>query len=568
MNGEQTHVVDALLLRSWQLFLRRMHETGGGDPAVGGALDSLAEGLLMAIDAGDPCLSTPAGTAVPPTPVITVVDAKQRYAEWAHNPPVTPLVLDAGLLYLQRLWLAEQQVVLQILELDRRVPGNSAAVQAVSTENLSAEQARALAIALSRSLLLLTGGPGTGKTFTLARILVALAALDPSLRIAIAAPTGKAAARLSQALADLQPGQSWVVQTVHALLGARGAGTAARHGRDFPLPHDVVVIDEASMLGLELAESLLSAIGPGARLILAGDADQLSSVEPGNVFADLIAAGTGPLSNAVLRLTHNYRQSDHPEIVLLAAAVQAGDLDRLEPQRIPLRHAERPAVLVERASGRYELLLQSLARQWVQPGGQAAVLARPEKADPSESVWSPALNVLRQFTQYRMLTALRSGPWGSVELAAAIDRRLSGHDGSLRRSDWFNGRLVTLSRNLRAHGLANGDIGVGWILGDLPGVVFDLPTGPLWLPVSQLPGLEPAWCLTVHKAQGSEFDEIDLVLAPAGHALARRELVYTGVTRARRAVTLWGEPAALASAAATPMQRRASLYSRIIASYT
>lgn len=563
MNGEQIHAVDALLLRSWQMFLRRQHEAAGGDPAAGAALDSLAEGLLLAIETGDPCLSP--HIPVPRTPVITVIDGQDPQMDGTGNPPVTPLVLDGGMLYLQRLWLAEQRVALQILELDRRVPGIRGVVQPAQAEHLSAEQAEALSIALSRSLLLLTGGPGTGKTFTLARILVALAELDPSLRIAIAAPTGKAAARLSQALADLQPGKSWAVQTVHALLGSRGAGTAARHGRDRPLPHDIVVIDEASMLGLELAESLLSAVGPMARLILAGDADQLSSVEPGNVFADLIAAGTGPLTSAVLRLTRNYRQSDHPEITRLAAAIQAGDLDGLSAQAIPIRAAERPGVLVERAVARYQPLLQSLLEPQVPPQGQPVVFAHSDDADPSAPAWSPALDLLRQFTKYRMLTALRSGPWGSVDLAAAIDRRLSGHDRGLRRAEWYNGRLVALTRNLRAHGLVNGDIGLGWLLGDMPGVVFDLPAGPQWLPVSQLPGLEPAWCLTVHKAQGSEFDEVDLVLAPPGHTLARRELVYTGVTRARRDVTLWGEPGALASAAATPMQRRASLYSRIVA---
>lgn len=551
MNDEQVHSTDEVLLRSWQTFLRRHHQQCGGDPDSGKALDALAEGLLLAAQAGDPCLSPT--MPIPSTPVITVVDRKDLHQGRIENPPTTPLVLERGLLYLQRLWLAEQRVAQRILELDRRVPAGRSAGQPDAAEQMSAEQTRALEIGLSRSLLLLTGGPGTGKTFTLARILVALAQFDPSLRIAIAAPTGKAAARLSQALTEQQPGRPWDVQTVHALLGARGAGSAARHGRDWPLPHDVVVIDEASMLGLELAELLLSAVGPDARLILAGDADQLSSVEPGNVFADLIAAGTGPLANAALRLTRNYRQSEHPELAELAAAIQSGDLERLAKQEIWLRPVERPAALVDRAVSRYRPLFEHLCA------------SEPGHDNSQAFAFSSALELLRRFAQYRMLTALRSGPWGSAELAAAIDSRLSGQTAWTGRAGWYNGRLVALTRNLRAHGLVNGDIGVGWILDEMAGVVFDLPGGPQWLPASQLPGLEPAWCLTVHKAQGSEFDAVDLVLAPSGHALARRELVYTGVTRARRELTLWGDSAALRSAMATPIQRRASLHSRILA---
>ena len=538
MNGSE---IDIAVEASWRGFIARMHLRSGGTAATLATLQAQCLSLLLAIRQGDSCVRLTSDAA--DSPLITRLDPASNAA--TQSVPASVFVLEKGYLYLQRMWLAETRVSSRLLALNCANPVADPTriadlIRLIEDRSEPASpQVLAIKLGLQRGLLLLTGGPGTGKTFTLARLMAAMTTLSPDLRIALAAPTGKAAARLSQALALASVGNRLQVQTVHALIGMRAAGMAPRHGPDHPLPYDLVVIDEASMLGLELASSLLRALPAQARLILAGDGDQLASVDPGNVFADVLAAGQGGLSGALVRLTRNYRQMDSPGLALLAQALQNGDLAEQDFPGVTLMQGDagEHRLLIDQASMRYLGLLR-------------------------EHIEEPDLR-LAGINRYRVLSAMRNGLWGSAQIADAVDKQLRRLCGASAQEPWYEGRLVMLTRNLRGAGRVNGDVGLCCRRGQYLGVLFDDPAADSWVPVSQLQHVEPAWCQTVHKSQGSEYDEVDLVIAPEGHALARREVVYTGVTRARNRVRVWGTRQALQFAARQPMERAGTVLARL-----
>lgn len=545
---------------SWLGFITRMHQRLGGAPQALDALQKSALALLRATRAGNSCIAL--ASPPPDSPLITRLTSVDR-AMPGIDLPKTAMVFESGHLYLQRLWRAEALLAQRLLALNREQLFLPAAQIEALLRKVAAhakpagQQLEAIRVGLRRSLLLLSGGPGTGKTHTLARLMTEMSEARPGLRIALAAPTGKAAARLSQALAQASGKADWTVQTVHALVGLQGAGLAARHGPHLPLAYDLVVVDEASMLGLELGSTLLSALPDDARLILAGDGDQLSSVDPGSVFADLISAAQTGLRGAAVELSENFRQKEVPELARLGAVLRTGQLDASDDalmnalQLEPVANADYGR-LIEQACARYQALLQVAEHT-----GHAAIdLA-------SEHRTSDAAR-LSQLGRYRLLSALRSGPGGSARLSDAIDQRMRHASGASPHDTWYPGRLIMLTQNLRTLGRVNGDIGLCCRQGAHLGVLFDDAAGPQWLPVSQLPMVEPAWCLTVHKSQGSEFDEVELVLAPENHPLARRELVYTGVTRARRSVRLWGTMLALEQAARQRVERLGTLAARLV----
>lgn len=451
-------------------------------------------------------------------------------------------------------------------------------------------QALAAALCLQQRLVLLTGGPGTGKTSTVARALVLLAehrtTLTP-LRIALAAPTGKAAARLGEALRDnlralldagtLDANTAAVLNqpavTVHRLLGWQGGRVAFAHHRGNPLAADVVVIDEASMVDLPLMTKLVEAVPDAAHLLLIGDRDQLASVEAGDVLAamcDAAGAGdrfptavantlsavvgvavaadstaTGALAGCRVQLQHSYRQQAGLQLAPLAQAVREGDSESV---RIGLTAARYAGVQWHDAG---DSGLIDRARALALPHYRALAAA----ADPAH-----ALQLARRF---RVLTAVRDGPAGSVTLDAQLAAVLA-EPGS--RSELpFHGRLLMITRNSYRHGLFNGDIGVCWREPDGSlRVWFETADDGLraFLP-SALPSHESAFALTVHKAQGSEFDEVLLALPEHGARVIARELIYTGLTRARSRVTLWATARVLAEGIARRSQRRSGLAARL-----
>lgn len=417
-------------------------------------------------------------------------------------------------------------------------------------------QAAAARELLSRRLLLLTGGPGTGKTTAVARALVlaveaARRAGAPPPRIALAAPTGKAATRLAEALRDelatlrasgtvaddIAAALPTDASTLHRLLGWR-AGTVPAHDAEAPLPLDLLVVDEASMIDLPMMARLLAALPADARLLLVGDPDQLPSVDTGDVLSSLAAS---PLPQ--VRLTRVHRQRAEVAIGALAAQIRTGAADAVVDGLANAAWAGVDA----RAGDDARLVADVLAR------ALPAYRAVRDAPTPEDA--------LRRARDFRVLTALREGPTGSVALNARIADALHPDDGGGRHGD---GRLLMITANSPRHGLFNGDIGVVRVGDDgETRAWFDGADGVrAWLP-SALPPHEPAYALTVHKAQGSEFGRVLLVLPDAGSRVLSRELLYTGLTRAREHVTLWAREAALREAIGRRVERWSGLAGRL-----
>ena len=411
-------------------------------------------------------------------------------------------------------------------------------------------QAQAAALALRRHLALVTGGPGTGKTTAIARVLLLLLAQARNAgrtppRIALAAPTGRAAERMAEslrhaaarlrgqpgidaALLDALPQQA---STLHRLLRALPDGTGFRHDRAHPLPHDIVVVDEASMVDLPLMCKLLEAVAPGTRLVLLGDPDQLPSVEAGDVLAAIAAAATRPgtpLAGHRVHLDRGYRQSDALDLAPLAAAVRAGDADAALAL---LRDGASPGVHFH--EDRHDPLRPPL-RERLLPHWQALQACE----DPAQA--------LRLASRQRLLTALRDGPQGAATLNARIEALLAG----AQREPWFHGRLVLIARNSHRQRLFNGDIGICLRdpAGELVAWFADGADGVRGFHPAALPAHDSAFAMTVHKAQGSEFDALWFQLPARDNRVLSRELLYTAITRARSELHVAGSEAAIRQA--------------------
>ena len=523
-----------------------------------------------------------------------------------------PLVLCQDRLYLRRYWVYEQRLAAQVLARGAAVGGMDVVDEAQAAHWLGRLfpraapagaapgfdwQRAACAVALRGRLSVITGGPGTGKTYTAARLLALLLALSPApdrLRIALAAPTGKAAARLRQAietalgqlqqqLGDALPlhllaAQVASARTLHGLLGARPGTRHLRHGPANPLQVDVLIVDEASMVHLEMMAKLLDALPPQARLVLLGDKDQLASVEAGAVLGDLcqgaqaghyrpstlayLAATTGqavpdalvadPQGSALAQQTVMLRHSQRFGGVIgdLALAVNAGDAGRA--QALLRASPDGPVAWLAPATPA-DVLDLALAGRAGAPGGYQACLAllaqRPQgSGTDAQQAWVRA--VLQAFDRFRVLCAVREGDWGVQGLNLAIESRLARAGLLPGRGEWYEGRPVLVTRNDADLGVFNGDIGLVLRSAGLgaapPSLRVWFADGPALrsVSVSRLPAVETAFAMTVHKAQGSEFDHTVLVLPPEGGRLCSRELIYTGITRARSALTLVSPTAA------------------------
>ncbi|MHB1896397.1 MAG: exodeoxyribonuclease V subunit alpha [Metallibacterium sp.] len=513
--------------------------------------------------------------------------AALRAAPWVGTEVAdAPFVLDAaGRFYLRRNAAAEQAVAaaVQARAMAPRVAvqGQAAALETLLPGAASAEQRHALAAAFGRKLFVLTGGPGTGKTTSLLALLLGLLRLHrecgwPGLpRIALAAPTGKAAARLQQALrlgleqvrarlggaaewqATLQHMPPLVASTLHRLLGAR----LHRHGTT--LPADIVAVDEASMVDLGLMHALLQALRPGSLLILLGDPDQLASVEAGSVLADIVAAATpgSALAGCIGHLTHSHRAQ--AGLLPLLAAARVGDADALLDAAVVADATASPsdaAPLFLRRAPQHAAGLRAALHAWLQRHADVYLRLLQPDVIPAE-----ALHLLGRA---QLLCALRSGPFGQVAINRAVEAWLR-QQHALPAGFWYPGRVVMITRNDADTGLANGDVGVALHGRDGFEVWFDaqdaagLPA-PRALPPQYLPEHEPASAITIHKSQGSEYDHVAVLLpADADSPILSRELLYTALSRARRSVELWAGEDALRAALARPVRRAGGLRERL-----
>ncbi|ROO25981.1 exodeoxyribonuclease V subunit alpha, partial [Salinisphaera orenii] len=527
--------------------------------------------------------------------LVTVLDAKSK----EDTGPTRPLILEAGRLYLQRYHAYETKLAERLsalmaakpnpVNVDTLKPGNGLFATDAANPNATNWQAVAAFAALRHHFTVISGGPGTGKTYTIVRLLRVLieAAIEqddtPPL-IALAAPTGKAAARMLESVRnglgdmgadtnfDKQRVEEHIPQTartLHRLLGLTGATTRARFNADNPLPYDVVIVDEASMVDLPMMAKLADAIRNDARLILLGDRYQLASVESGSVLAEICAnagvnrftakqqtaAGdlladvmepaTHALSDHVVTLQTSRRFNADSTIGRLAAAVNAGDVDAAQEV---LNAGHDDLVYHDRSdAAAISRLMDGLADDYA---------ALCEATDPSLA--------LAQLGKQCVLTAVRQGRAGSETINAGINERLARRFDFNSANAWYHGRPLMVRRNDYRTGLYNGDVGIAlensdgqirvWFEGD-SGLRAFLP--------SALPAHDSVYAMTIHKSQGSEFDSATLVLPDYDVPVLTRELFYTGLTRGRKRLFVFGESDVLARTVERRVTRVSGLADRI-----
>jgi exodeoxyribonuclease V alpha subunit len=479
----------------------------------------------------------------------------------------TPLVLDtAGRLYLHRSWDYERRVAEGILARSAVLSFDAARFSASLDSyfpltgddgDLQREAAQA---ALSRRFAVISGGPGTGKTSTVARILALLVEITDGVPpvIYLAAPTGKAAMRLKQSISqsvDLLPLSESVrsampteVSTVHRLLGVIPGQSGFRHNCNNQLRCDVLVVDEASMIDLPLLARLLEALRPDARVILLGDRDQLASVEAGAVMSDICAGSSQNTMSAdtrpaIIQLTKSYRFDDQSGIGKLSRLINAGD-----------------------GAGALTLLKSGLCSDvcWrsLPPSGAFAEVLKMTAAKGFSGYTqanSPAA-ALEELDHFRVLAPHREGKYGVVVLNRLIEEFLLK-----TRPEGFAGinlLPVMVTANNYDLGLYNGDTGV--VTSEGQTVFFPAPDSALRsLSSLRLPPHEKAFALTVHKSQGSEFDRVLLILPDQLSDIIGRELLYTAVTRARTGLEIWGDEEVFCRAVERCIERRSGLADRL-----
>ena len=481
-----------------------------------------------------------------------------------------PLVLDGqGRLYLARFWSAEQAVAVglrRLAEADVSEPtGLDEALDRLFPDATPDDRQRAAArTALCRRLCVVSGGPGTGKTYTVAAIVALLLELGivPPGRIALAAPTGKAAARLQEAVrarfrelaATANDAPAAVVAdyeaeatTIHRLL-------LRQHGRD-RLPVDVLILDEGSMVDLGLMARVIDALPNGARLVVLGDASQLASVQPGSVFADLCQASPAarsPLERCVVTLTRNFRFDEAGGIGRLAAAVVRGAA------------ADALTALADRSDEETEMRPLADARAFERLAAEYTDAHCAPLLQMVQDMRTPPADGTGLLSRLRVLCAHRTGPFGAERFNRAVERRLRARGLALAHDEFYPGRPILVTRNDQRTGLSNGDTGV--ILRTAAGrlqVWFpELPDAdgrPRLVAPARLPRHESFYAMTVHRAQGSEYDEVAIVPGPADSRVVTRELLYTAVTRARRRVVVYGDEAGVTAAVERPSTRSSGL---------
>ena len=484
----------------------------------------------------------------------------------------SPLIIDGTRLYLNRYWYYENFVSEKILSLLHRESfadsaqiyskaqvNSTTAAMFAQQQDIDRDQMEAVTAAVGKPFSVISGGPGSGKTSTVIRILAVLLAHNPDCRIALAAPTGKAAARMMDSIrqridqldidGSIKSAIPVEARTIHRLLGYRHHGFT--YHQQHRLPVDCVVIDEASMIDLKLMYQLLAALPDSAQLILLGDRDQLASVAAGNVLGDITGHGhrldnnEAAIAAATSLLHSNYRFGRDSAIGELAHRVKLGDaaaaLDLLGANQAGLRWFDEAGEQVHNA-----------ALGWLYDAYQPIF----DSETPAQ-----ALDV---YDKTRLLCATNRGPFGVEVLNNRVSSAMLARN-QLPESKLFAGLPIMITRNFQALGLFNGDTGILWSFDDELRACFRDADGSIRdLSINRLPDFKPAWASTVHKSQGSEFDSVLLVLpADPNSEVLSRELVYTGITRARRQFLLHAPDATLTQAITRLTRRHSGLAARL-----
>jgi len=513
-----------------------------------------------------------------------------------HPGQTKPLILVGSRLYLNRYWQYENDLAQKILNLaegwlpvphqKRFANGLNSFFEDRTDDHVNWQKVAAF-MAVTRRLCVISGGPGTGKTTTLARILALLLQQDPDLDIALAAPTGKAAARMNEAIRqakkdldvnsgilDLIPEDQ--AKTIHRLLGFRRYSPYFRHDSRHPLRQNLVVVDEASMVDLALMAKLVRALKEQSRLILLGDKDQLASVEAGAFLGDVCRSG------------EENRFSERFCSVFQNAAGESSLLERHMSSVV--EHSPLQDCLVQlKKSWRFgqDSGIEALCRV-VNAGGTAdetesiftefSDITWTKPPSPDQLKAEIKEKVLRGFTPYiharsprdallclgrfRILCALRDGPYGVLQINRLVEEILKDAGLIQPVSQWYINRPVMITRNDYSLGLFNGDIGVVWQNQEEPRRVFFPSTAGnearRFIP-ALLPQSETVYAMTVHKSQGSEFDHVLLILPDQESPVLTRELIYTGITRARKSMEIVADRAVFQAAIATTAIRSSGL---------
>ena len=482
-----------------------------------------------------------------------------------------PLRMHGTRLWLARYWDQEEQVATELRERSAVAPDDldtsvlTAGLDRLFPEGKDADQRSAAQSCATSRVSVLAGGPGTGKTTTVSRLLALLREQHPQWRVRLTAPTGKAAARLEEAVrssAATLPAEDrdrvgeLSATTLHRLLGWRPeARSRFRHDRTNRLPAEVVVVDEASMVSLTMMARLLEALRPSTRLVLVGDPDQLASVEAGAVLGDLVHASSRV---TVAGLTTNRRFSAESGIARLAAAVQDG---RGEDALAVLESADAPEV--ELVTVADDSPLSGLSVEQLR-GVRADVVASGTALHAAAAA-GDAPAALAALDAHRLLCAHRRGPRGVTHWSALAARWVADVHPVLPRADGrYAGEPLLVTANDYEIGLYNGDTGV--VVDDGRGglvAAFGRGGDPVVVPLVRLGAVRPLHAMTVHRSQGSQFERITVVLPPAGSPLGTRETLYTAVTRATTHVRVIGSPGALVEAVGRPAARATGLRERL-----
>ena len=520
--------------------------------------------LVRAARLGSVCLSLSEPAELPEGPSITP-DGWRAAVTNSALVRTGVICVEGDLFYLSRYWREEGAVVSDLLA---RRSGSVAAYDEARLQHALdelfvgetySEQRQVAQASVRRLTSVITGGPGTGKTTTLARLLAALQAssLRP-LRIALAAPTGKAAARMTQAIADSAAQPDFPVayrdglhdlsaSTLHRLLGyRRESSTRFRHDRHNRLPHDVVVVDETSMVSITHMARLIESVRPDARLILVGDPHQLTSVEAGAVLQDLVS-GFGPtVDSPVSELTRAFRFGD--AIGRLSAAVREGDADAAWDL---LCSGDEGVELIEPSD------IEAISAAIEPPS--LALLVAAESGDIGAS--------LAALESHRLLCAHRDGPYGVGHWNRQIERWLLERTGREWFPYWYSGQPLIVNKNDHGLKLWNGDTGVvlrgGNAASGLHAVFADGTAAGRVLSLTRLAEVDTAHAMTVHRSQGSQFDQVTVLLPEPDSRTLTRELLYTALTRAQSKVRVITTEESLRAAVARPARRATGLAARI-----
>ena len=484
----------------------------------------------------------------------------------------TPFVRDGeARVYLRRYWAAETAIAAAVAQaVQTTLPALATAIDETTLDALfggpatpeTAPQREAVRRCPGTRLFVLTGGPGTGKTTTVRRMLMARQRLqDTPLAVRVAAPTGKAAQRLAESLREggglpMEP----VALTVHRLLDYQPHAQAFGRHRGRPIEADLVVVDEASMLDLETLHALLDALPPHAALWLVGDADQLSPVGPGSALQDLVQAFEARDASPLVRLHHSFRAE--AALSAVNTALRRGDGVALAEA---IDHSEGAMrVFATTTPAAVQAALRDWAEALVADGAMPTL-----PVDPVDAA-TQAAAALRQLRARQWLCAVREGAFGSVEANQRLDAALRRHAGAQAQGEWYPGRRVLVTRNDTDTGLFNGDVGL--CLADADGrlrVWFETASNASPLParalsIGALPSVDLGFALTVHKSQGSEYTDVAVLLPPdPTHRVLSRELLYTAASRAKRALTLHANDTVIDACLDQPVRRAGGLHVRL-----